>query len=332
MEFNIKMAQQWFNDKIKDDLHSIQHKYTTIFQSIYNSYGQSLEISSCNGISFSTSELRLIFKLQQISSTLREGGDIDFILDRLIELAEALNAIEILIAECNYFFVQAYISFIRCEINNIVSREDLPYRLEGCLIALAKFSVDLADFYGDQCKGYKLGERFVNRRYIYLEKQKDNLYELLCTLADLSNVSSRKSIILGIVKPMKQRYCEIDSFHTRSDGKRINLYEYLGYLIYIQDKYPSYEGLHDVQTLIDCQTLFGQLENEINFELEYLSLPDLVKVINYDIQPIIDDAVIEELHDWDAVRDLILGSVEYEALVKEIKDEFMRDVPDYDPE
>lgn len=332
MELDIKMVRQWFNEKIKNDLYSRRHKYTTIFQSIYHSYGQDLEISSYNGVSFSASELRLIFKLQQISSVLREGGDVDFILDRLIELTEALNDREVLIAECNYFFIQAYISFIRCEINNIVGREDLPHRLESCLIDLVKFSVDLADFYGDQCNGYKLGERSVDRRYVYLEKQKDNLYELLCTLADLSNASSRKSLILGIVKPMKQSYCEINSFHIRRDGKRINLYEYLGYLIYIQDKYPSYEGLHDVQTLIDCQTLFGQLENEIKLKLEYLSLPDLVKAINYDIQPIIDDAVIEELCDWDAARNLIVGSVEYEDLVQEIKDDFMRDVPDYDPE
>lgn len=326
------MARQWFNEKIRDDLHSVRHKYTTIFQSIYHSYGQDIETSKYNGISFSASELKLIFKLQQISSALRGGGDFDFILDRLVELAEAVNDPEILISECNYFFIQAYISFIRCEINNIVGREDLPSRLEGYLIALAQFSVDLADFCGDQCKGYKLGEHFVDRRYVYLEKQKDNLYELLYTLADLSNVCSRKSLILGIVKPMKQSYCEMDSFHIRRDGKRINLYEYLGYLVYIQEKYPSYEGLHDVQTLIDCQTLFGQLENEIKFKLGYLSLPDLVKVISYDIQPIIDDAVIEELCDWDVVRNLILDSVEYEDLVQEIKDEFMRDVPDYDPE
>ena len=70
----------------------MRHKYTAIFQSIYHSYGQDIETSKDNSISFSASELKLIFKLQQISLALRGGGESDFILDRLIELAEGYPA------------------------------------------------------------------------------------------------------------------------------------------------------------------------------------------------------------------------------------------------
>lgn len=322
MEFNVKMVQQWFNDKIKDDLHSIQHKYTTIFQSIYNSYGHNLEISSCNGISFSTSELRLIFKLQQISSAFREANNFDFRVDRLIELAEAVNDPEILIAECNYFFIQAYISFIHHEITRNFEVEDLPSKVEERLVALAQLSADLADFYGSQYTGYKDIQNHTTKQSEYINEQSNNLGYLLCNIDDYFKASSntREDLIQGVITPIKKGYCEIDSLCNRSDGSWLNLYEYLGYLVYGEDEHPLY------------QTIFDELEREIQAELESLSLPDLFKLLRYDVHSIIYGADIRDLRDWDAVKSLILRSLEFVDLVQEIKDNFIRGVPYYDPE
>jgi len=156
-----------------------------------------------------------------------------------------------------------------------------------------------------------------------MSKQIHNLYELLYTLYLLSNISSRDDFILSKLETMKQSYCETDSFISIND-RRMNSYEYLGYLIYIIEENPSYAGIYDLQILIDCQTLSENLENEIRFDLEHLSLPDLVKIIRYDIQPVIDDATKEQLSSWDAVRSLILESVEFNDLVQEIKGDHPR--------
>ena len=322
MEVNINMAQQWFNEKIRNDLYSAQHKYTAIFQSVYHSYGQDIETSSCNGISFSASELRLIFKLQQISSAIREGNSFDFRVDRLIELAEAVNDPEVSIAECNYFFIQAYISFIHHEINGTFDIEDLPSKVEERLVALAKLSVDLADFYGSQYTGYKNIQNHTTKQSEYIDEQSNNLGYLLCNIDDYFKVSSttREDLIQSVITPIKKSYCEIDSLCNRSDGSWINLYEYLGYLVYCEDEHPLY------------QPIFDELEREIQTELESLSLPDLFKLLRYDVHSIIYGADIRDLRDWDAVKSLMLRSLEFVDLVQEIKDDFMRGVPYYDPE
>lgn len=316
------MAQQWFNEKVKDDLYSTLNKYTAVFQSIYHSYGQDIEISRCKAISFSASELRLIFKLQQISSALREANSFDFMVDRLIMLAETVKDPEVSIAECNYLFMQSYISFIHHEINRTFDVEDLPSRIEERLVALAKFSVDLADFYGSQYTGYKDIQNHTTKQSEYIDEQSDNLGYLLCNIDDYFKVSSttREDLIQGVITPIKKSYCEIDSLCNRSDGSWINLYEYLGYLVYCEDEHPLY------------QPIFDELEREIQAELESLSLPDLFKLLRYDVHSIIYGADIRDLRDWDAVKSLMLCSLEFVDLVQEIKDDFMRGVPDYDPE
>lgn len=322
MELDVKMAQQWFNEKVKDDLYSTLNKYTAVFQSIYHSYGQDIEISRCKAISFSASELRLIFKLQQISSALREANSFDFMVDRLIMLAETVKDPEVSIAECNYLFMQSYISFIHHEINRTFDVEDLPSRIEERLVALAKFSVDLADFYGSQYTGYKDIQNHTTKQSEYIDEQSDNLGYLLCNIDDYFKVSSttREDLIQGVITPIKKSYCEIDSLCNRSDGSWINLYEYLGYLVYCEDEHPLY------------QPIFDELEREIQAELESLSLPDLFKLLRYDVHSIIYGADIRDLRDWDAVKSLMLCSLEFVDLVQEIKDDFMRGVPDYDPE
>lgn len=316
------MAQQWFNEKVKDDLYSTLNKYTAVFQSVYHSYGQDIEISRCKAISFSASELRLIFKLQQISSALREANSFDFMVDRLIMLAETVKDPEVSIAECNYLFMQSYISFIHHEINRTFDVEDLPSRIEERLVALAKFSVDLADFYGSQYTGYKDIQNHTTKQSEYIDEQSDNLGYLLCNIDDYFKVSSttREDLIQGVITPIKKSYCEIDSLCNRSDGSWINLYEYLGYLVYCEDEHPLY------------QPIFDELEREIQAELESLSLPDLFKLLRYDVHSIIYGADIRDLRDWDAVKSLMLCSLEFVDLVQEIKDDFMRGVPDYDPE
>jgi len=322
LELDIKMAQQWFNEKVKDDLYSMLNKYTAIFQSVYHSYGQDIETYKCKAISFSASELKLIFKLQQISSALREANSFDFRVDRLIELAEAVKDPEVLIAECNYFFIQAYISFIHHEINGTFDVEDLPSKVEERLVALAQLSADLADFYGSQYTGYKDIQNHTTKQSEYIDEQSNNLGYLLCNIDDYFKVSSttREDLIQGIIAPIKKSYCEIDSLCNRSDGSWINSYEYLGYLVYCEDEHPLY------------QPIFDELEREIQTELESLSLPDLFKLLRYDVHSIIYNADIRDLRDWDAVKSLILSSLEFVDLVQEIKSEFMRDVPDYNPE
>lgn len=322
MELDIKMAQQWFNGKVKDDLYSTLNKYTAIFQSIYHSYGQDIETSRYNGISFSASELRLIFKLQQISSALRESNSFDVMVDRLIMLAETVKDPEVSIAECNYLFMQAYISFIHHEINRTFDVEGLPSRIEERLVALAKLSVDLADFYGGQYTGYKDIQNHTTKQSIYIDEQSNNIGYLLCNIDDYFKASSttREDLIQSVITPIKKSYCEIDSLCNRSDGSWLNLYEYLGYLVYGEDEHPLY------------QTIFDELEREIQAELESLSLPDLFKLLRYDVHSIIYGADIRDLRDWDAVKSLMLCSLEFVDLVQEIKDDFIRGVPYYDPE
>lgn len=312
------MEQQWFDREVVEELYREHDKYHVIFQSIYHSSGRDIEISRYNGISFSASELRLVFKLQQVSFAIREERSAHSLLEGFKELTEAVNDPEVLIVECNYFFIQAYISFIHHEIDNIFDGELLDPRVEESFIALAKLSIDLAEFYGGQSTGYKHTQRTVDYQYEYIEKQKDNLYGLLYSLGELSNVSSRDELIIEIVRSIKEKYYQMDALDNEDTFS--NLYEYFGYLNY-----------HGSDHLLS-QTAFDELWDDIQCEIDCLALPDLVLLLGDDIHNIVDDGDMEEIDDWSDLNKVIAESTEFNRLKSEIRTEFFKDVPEYFPE
>ncbi len=310
------MEQQWFGGDIKEELYREQDKYRMLFESIYNSFGQNIEVSSYNGISFSASELRLIFKLQQELSIIRQDKETHSIVTMFEELAKAIMVSKVLIAECNYFFIQAYISFLHRKTIEFIGKDNLEHRTQDDLLALAKFSIDLAEFYAGESTHYKHIRLESNALEKYIEERNQNLYELLYSLGSLS-ANTKDKLIGEIITTIKNEYLQQPPL---DDDGFASLYEYLGYINY-------HGGDHFLY-----QTAIDELDNDIHCEVCYLSLPDMVTLLEDDIYEIVDNGDMEDLSDWEVLRKGIAESHEFGQLIGEIKRDFMRGVPEYFPE
>lgn len=310
------MEQQWFGGDIKEELYREQDKYRMLFESIYKSFGQNIEVSSYNGISFSASELRLIFKLQQELSIIRQDKETHSIVTMFEELAKAIMDSNILIAECNYFFIQAYISFLHRKTIEFIGKDNLEHRTQDDLLALAKFSIDLAEFYAGESTHYKHIRLESNALEEYVEERNQNLYELLYSLGSLST-NTKDKLINEIISTIKKEYLQQPPL---DDDGFTNLHEYLGYINY-------HGGDHFLY-----QTAIDELDNDIHCEVYHLSLPDLVTLLEDDIYKIVDNSDSQDLSDWTAFEGCIKETQEFARLLRDIKEEFMRGVPEYFPE
>lgn len=75
-----------------------------------------------------------------------------------------------------------------------------------------------------------------------------------------------------------------------------------------------------------------ELDNDISCEVCHLPLPDMVKILEDDIYDIFFDADMKEISDLKEFRSGLVNSDQFDQLLREIKKEFMRGVPEYFPE
>lgn len=265
-------------------------------------------------VSFTPHELELILMLRQMltsSNTEREQ-----MIEGFNHLADWFKRSDNSIAKCDYLFVQAYIAFIHERITLHFSEEDLDATTQENLLALARFSIEMAESYAGQSLCYKHIRLESEALEEYVEERNQNLYELLYSLGSLS-ANTKDKLINEIITTIKKEYFQQSPL---DDDGFANLYEYLGYLNYHGGDHALYE------------TAFDQLRNDIEFEVYHLPLPDMVTLLEDEIQEIVDNGDMKDLSDWETLRKGIVESREFDQLTGEIRKEFMRGVPEYFPE
>jgi len=307
----------WFDNDNQKAIYNKYERYCRFFDALSHSNGYEGVGRGESGLSFSSYELELILMLRQVFIVdIKKDGYLLDLLEGFNQLAEWFKHSDQAIADCDYLFVQAYIAFIHEQINYYFSEEDLDATTQGNLLALARFSVDIAEFYANRSTGYKdvrLESVALEER---LEQRNQNLYELLYSLGSLS-ANTKDKLIGEIITTIKNEYLQQPPL---DDDGFANLYEYLGYINY-------HGGDHFLY-----QTAIDELDNDIHCEVYHLPLPDMVTLLEDDIYEIVDDADMQDIDSWKGFEDVITESHKFDQLLREIKDEFMRGVPEYFPE
>lgn len=306
--------ERWFNDDVRKEIYQKYDNYYSLFEALLYPDGHGILSYKLKDRSFSAQELELILILRQAFTMHKKEGE--YLLSGFNQLAEWFKRIEQSITDCDYLFIQAYISFICEQIKNNFHDKDLDSITRENLIGLAQFSVDMAEFYANRSTGYQDVELSSDRQFDYIEERNRNLYELLYSLGSLSS-KTKDNLIDEIVNTIKKEYLQQPSLN---DDGFANLYEYLGYI----DYHGSNHLLH--------QMAFDELDNDIHCEVYHLTLPDLVMLLEDDIHSIVDDGDMEDLRDWHIFEKIIKESHEFDNLLREIRREFMRGVPEYFPE
>ncbi len=308
------IEESWFNRHHRGAIYNKYENYYRLFEALLHPDGHGFLSYQLKGKSFSAYELELILMLRQTFGV--DGSSTGDIIEGFNQLTEWFQNLEDTVADCDYLFIQAYISFIHEQITFRFSKKDLDARTQENLLALARFSIELAEFYSNRSTGY----RDICLPHIgleeYVEKRNENLYELLYSLGSLS-LASKDNLVEKIVSTIKKEYLQQPSL---DDDGFANLYEYLGYIDY-------HGGDHFLY-----QTAIDELDNDIHCEVYHLSLPDLVTLLEDEIHDIIDNSDSQDLSDWDILESYIKETHEFDQLLQEIKREFMRGVPEYFPE
>jgi len=308
------IEESWFNRHHRGAIYNKYENYYRLFEAVLYSDGHGFLSYQLKGKSFSAYELELILMLRQIFGI--DGSSTDDIINCFNQLAEWFQNLEETVADCDYLFIQAYISFIHEQITFRFSKKDLDERTQENLLALARFSIELAEFYSNRSTGY----RDICLPHIgleeYVEKRNENLYELLYSLGSLS-ANTKAELIGKIISTIKKEYFQQPAL---DDDGFANLYDYLGYLDYHGGDHVLY------------QMAFDQLYNDIEYEVYHLPLPDMVTLLEDDIYEIVDSGDMQDIDSWNDFRHAIAESHEYRQLLSEIKKEFMRGVPEYFPE
>lgn len=308
------MDDVWFNSNNREAVYKKYATYRHFFDALSYTNGYENIGRGFLDVSFTPHELELILMLRQmLTSSNTERGQM---IEGFNHLADWFKRSDSSITNCDYLFVQAYIAFIHERITFHFSEEDLDDITQDNLLALARFSVEMAESYANQSMSYKniQLESFALEKY--LEERNQNLYELLYSLGSLS-ANTKDKLIGEIISTIKKEYFQQSAL---DDDGFANLYEYLGYLDYHGGDHVLY------------QMAFDQLYNDIEYEVYHLPLPDMVTLLEDDIYKIVDDGDMEDLSDWEVLRKGIAESHEFGQLISEIMSEFMSGVPKYFPE
>lgn len=304
----------WFDH---DNHKAVYHKYERychFFDALSHPNGYEGVRHGETNLSFSSHELELILMLRQVfasSNTEREQ-----VIDGFNYLADWFRHSVDSITNCDYLFVQAYIAFMYRQINHHFCEDDLDAITQDNLLALARFSVDMAESYASQSVRYKYIRLESYALEEYVEERNQNLYELLCSLGSLST-HTKDELVNDIISTIKKGYLQQPPLND--DGFNSH-YEYLGYIDYHGNDHFLY------------QTAIDELDNDIHCEVYHLPLPDMVKILEDDIYEIVDSGDIEDLSDWSTFEKVITQSHEFDQLIGEIRKEFLRGVPEYFPE
>lgn len=307
----------WFDDDNRKAIYNKYERYCRFFDALSHSNGYEGVGRGESGLSFSSHELELILMLRQVFIVdIKKDSYLLDLLEGFNQLAEWFKHFDQAIADCDYLFVQAYIAFIHKQINYYFSEEDLDATTQENLLALARFSVEMAESYANQSMSYKYIQLESVALEERLEQRNQNLYALLYSLGSLS-ANTKDKLIGEIITTIKNEYLQQPPL---DDDGFANLHEYLGYINY-------HGGDHFLY-----QTAIDELDNDIHCEVYHLPLSDMVTLLEDDIYEIVDDADMQDIDSWKGFEDVITESHKFDQLLREIKDEFMRGVPEYFPE
>ena len=311
------IEESWFNRSHQDAIYNKYENYYRLFEALLHPDGHEVLSYELKNKSFSAYELELILMLRQVFIVdIKQDGYLLDLLEGFNQLAEWFKHSDQAIADCDYLFVQACIAFIHEQITYHFSEDDLDATTQDNLLALARFSVDIAEFYANRSTGYKDIRLSSDRQYEYIEERNQNLYELLYSLGSLS-INTKDKLIKEIISTIKKEYLQQPPL---DDDGFTSLYEYLGYIDYHGGDHALYE------------MAFDELDNDIDCEVYHLPLPDMVMLLEDDIYEIVDSGDMQDIDSWNDFRHAIAESHEYRQLLSEIKKEFMRGVPEYFPE
>ncbi len=308
------MDDAWFNSNNREAIYKKYERYCRFFDALSHSNGYEGVGRGELDLSFSSHELELILMLRQVFAS--DNIEKEQLIKGFNQLAEQFKYSDDTIANCDYLFVQSYIAFIHEQITHHFSEDDVDTTTQDNLLALAGFSVDMAELYASQSLRYKHIKREAVGLEEHIEKRNENLYELLYSLGSLS-ANTKDKLISDIISTIKKEYLQQPPL---DDDGFANLYEYLGYINY-------HGGDHFLY-----QTAIDELDNDISCEVCHLPLPDMVKILEDDIYDIFFDADMKEISDLKEFRSGLVNSDQFDQLLREIKKEFMRGVPEYFPE
>ena len=304
----------WFDDDNRKVIYNKYERYCRFFDALSHSNGYEGVGRGESGLSFSSHELELILMLRQVFAS--DNIEKEQLIKGFNQLAERFKYSDDILANCDYLFVQSYIAFIHEQITYHFSEDDLDATTQDNLLALARFSVDIAEFYANRSTAYKDIRLSSDKQYEYIEERDQNLYELLYSLSSLS-ANTKDKLISEIISTIKKEYLQQPPL---DDDGFANLHEYLGYINY-------HGGDHFLY-----QMAIDELDNDIHCELYHLPLPDMVKILEDDVYDIFFDADMKDISDLKEFRSGLANSDQFEQLLREIKKEFMRGVPEYFPE
>jgi len=290
-------------------------QYIIFFRAVSASSGYRYLQAEGSDFKLNSSELTLVFSLQEAFSRVRVEGD-DYLISEINRLLLELLELNISIFKCDYLFVQALIRFLHDVLRSLAdtAREDLDLNI--ALAGTAQLSLDLAESYEKLGTCYKDVERKEDWFDTYIKERNEKLFDLLSGLSDFATLSSRDDFIEQTVRVITSEYRSVEAL----DDEYKNLFEYFGILNYHGNDHSMY------------QTAIDELESRIYRALDDLSSPDLVVAMSDDIDSVIHEDGSEDIDSWDKFRHFITSSDEYYDLVKDIKNDFLRSVPEYFPD
>ena len=308
------MDDVWFDSNNHEAIYNKYATYRHFFDNLshtnrYEGIGQNLL-----DVSFTSYELELILMLRQMLTS--GNTEREQMIEGFNHLADWFKRSDNSITKYDYLFVQAYIAFIHEQITFHFSEEDLDATTQENLLALARFSVEMAESYANQSMSYKYIQLESVALEEYVEERNQNLYELLYSLGSLST-NTKDKLIGEIISTIKEEYFQQSPL---DDDGFANLYEYLGYLDYHGGDHALY------------QTAFDQLRNDIEYEVYHLPLPDMVTLLEDELYDIFFDGDMKDTSDLTDFKSGLVNSDEFNKLIGEIKSEFMSGVPGYFPE
>lgn len=270
---------------------------------------------------FTLRELLLFSKLKEIQRVVKENnGDVYQYADTLSEFLENSNVLVDEISENNvtaydYLFIQALLSHLENMLSISYKRDKRNYVAEDQLKYIAQLSTILAEQYSNMSVNYGDIQLLKDEQYELLEEISQSKNDFIYSLGELSKLTSREKYIEDFVITIKNQYLKMSA----AENGFKNLFEYMGYLMYIGSDHFLYEmGMNE-------------LENEIISKLQDLTLPDVVYLLEDDIYKFVDDSDLE-FQGWEHLMRCIFSSDEFDNLVSEIMGDFLRIVPEYFPD
>lgn len=159
-------------------------------------------------------------------------------------------------------------------------------------------------------------------------KQRQNEYESMITLEE-NYKSFLESYLYGchqqynaieitnkIIREIRKTYYSLSAL----DDEFINMYEYLGVILYHGSDHPLCEVMHE------------QLRDEVEKEFYALSFSQKVALVDEcNLDDLIDDIDMYMLEDVSDLQRLVLKNDAFRNIIDILKSEFLTDVPKYEP-